>query len=365
MNKTISFVRLATIAIALTFIGQSCSLQFSQKQETGMFKTITGGRTWKQKSNFHFANGSASRVQDMDVTRIVIDSRNAQRVFLGTTLQGLFASENGGEEWLQLVPGQSILDIALDPTARCTLFYATVTTLLRTTNCADSWDVLFRETRDGVLIRSIAIDYSSPSTVYLATTAGDLFKSFDGGLTWRTQYRNSGYSFVKILIDRYDPAVLYLAAADGRILHSTDRGDHWDEITGGLANFSDAHSYRALESTVARDALFFASELGLFKTADAGKTWQRIPLLTPENAVPILLAGANSNDFSEYFYGTRNTFYRTSDSGEHWIALPMPSGSVPATVAIDPTNASIQYLGFRVDRRRLEPYWYYGPELTY
>ncbi|MBI4599388.1 hypothetical protein HY732_00525 [Candidatus Uhrbacteria bacterium] len=360
-----SFLRVITIAVALLFVGQACSLQFSSKKETGLYKTITAGRSWKQKSSMRLADGRISRVEDIDVTKIVVDQRNPLRVFLGTTLHGLFASEDGGEEWVQLIAGQSILDIALDPTARCTLFFTTTTALLRTTNCAESWDILFRETRDGALLRSVAVDYSSPTTVYLASASGDLFKSFDGGLTWRTQYRNPAYPFAKIIIDRYDPNLLYLASAGGGIVRSVDRGEHWEDITGNLADFPDAHSFRTIESTTSRDALFYASDLGLYKTGDAGKTWQRIPLLTPAGSVPILIAGSNGNDSSEYFYGTRNTFYRTNDDGAHWVALPLPSGSVPAYLAIDPTNASIQYLGFRIDRRRLEPYWYYGPEQFY
>jgi photosystem II stability/assembly factor-like uncharacterized protein len=356
---------MTAIALALLFLGQACTLQFAAKKETGLFKTITGGRAWRQMANLRLADGRVSRVEDIDTTKIVVDSRNPRRVFLGTTPDGLFASEDGGEEWIQLISGQSVMDIALDPTARCTLFFSTPIALLRTTNCAESWDVLYWESRDGVILRSVVVDYSSPSTVYLATNAGDVFKSFDGGLTWRTLYRNQAYPFAKILIDRFDPNVLYLGSASGAVLRSTDQGEHWENITGNLAQFSDAGSFRALESTTSRDSLFFASDLGLFATSDAGKTWKKIPMLTPENSVPILVAGANVNDASEFFYGTRNTFYRTRDEGAHWVALPLPSESVPAYLAVDPTNASIHYIGFRIDRRRLEPYWYYGPEKLY
>lgn len=351
--------------MSLLFLGQSCSLQFSQTEQTGLFKTVTGGRTWQQKSFLKLLNGETTRIQDIDATKIVVDHRSPQRVFLGTAKDGLFASENGAEEWVQLLTGQYVIDIAPDQSARCTLFAATPKTLLRTTNCSDSWDLVFRETRDNVIIRSIAVDYSESETVYMATSAGDIYKSFDGGLTWKIQYRNADLSFTQILIDRFDPTLIYIATVNGTILKSLDRGLTWEDITGNLKDFPDARSYRHIASISTRGSIFYVSDKGIFKTFDEGKTWQRVPFLTPESSAPIFVAGINERDSQEVFYGTRNTYYHTVDNGVHWFALPMPSGTVPSYLAVDPTNGAIQYLGFRKDRRRLEPYWYYGPEQYY
>lgn len=361
----IRYFRLFTILLAFLFIGQACTLQFSQNEDAGFYKTVTAGKSWRQKETLRLRDGKTTTLSDIDVTRIVVDARRPQRVFMGTARAGLFASENAGEEWLQLIAGQIISDISLDPTSRCTLYFTTPSTVMRTINCAESWEMMFRETRDNAILRSIALDYSNPALVYVATAAGDLFESADGGVTWRTAYRDPTRSFSKVVIDPFQPAVLYLADANGKILRSPDRGGTWEEITGALDKFSDNRSYRSFEALEYPGMLFLASQSGLFFTATSGKEWIRIPLLTPEGSAPIILAGANNRNDQEFFYVTRNTFYQTVDRGDHWFSRSLPSGTIPAALAVDPTNAAVQYIGFRKDRRNLEPYWYYGPEPFY
>lgn len=359
------YYRIACAAIALLFIGQSCALQFSESEDTGLFKTVIAGRTWRHKEALRLRNGSVARLSEVDITRIVVDARSPQRIFMGTARGGLFASENAGEEWLQLIAGQVIADIALDPTSRCHLYFATPSTVYRTVNCADSWEMIFRETRGDALIRSVVLDYSNPALVYIATTAGDVFASSDGGLTWRPAYREPGRDIVKLSMDPFQPAVLYLVDAGGNISRSPDRGITWEDITANLTEFSDAGDYRYFETLSSPGSLFFASSRALFLSTNSGSEWSRIPLLTPEGSAPILLAGANNRNDRESFYITRNTYYHTVDRGAHWFALPLPSGTIPAALAVDPTNAAVQYLGFRKDRRNVEPYWYYGPEPYY
>lgn len=360
-----SFIRILATGIALLFIGQACTLQFSQSEDTGLFKTVTAGRSWRQKEVLLLRDGSTTTLSEVDVTRIMVDQRRPQRIFMGTARGGLFASENAGEQWLQLIAGYVVSDIALDPTARCHLIFATPSTVMRTVNCADSWEMIYHETRADAVIRSIALDYSNPSLVYITTTAGDLFASNDGGLTWRSLYRESGRQIVKILIDPFQPSILYMVDAAGRISRSPDRGVTWEDIMNNLVEFSDARNYRVLDALADPGAFFYASDRGLFMTKNGGAEWSRIPLLTPEGSAPIMLAGANARNSQEFFYVTRNTYYHTVDRGAHWFALPLPSGTIPAALAIDPTNAAVQYLGFRKDRRSLEPYWYYGPEPFY
>lgn len=357
--------RIGASVLALLFIGQACTLQFSESEDTGLFKTVTVGETWRQKEILRLRDGRTTTLSDVDVTRIVVDPRRPMRIFMGTARGGLFASENAGEEWLQLIAGQVVSDIALDPTSRCNLYFSTPSTVMHTANCADSWEMLFRETRGEAAIRSIALDYSNPLLVYVATTAGDLFASSDGGLTWRTLYRETGRAFSKILIDPFQPSVLYLVDGNGGVLRSADMGINWEARTGNLSEFSDAKGFRYFEALDVPGAFFYASQSGLFLTENAGKEWSRIPLLTPEASAPILLAGANARNTQEFFYVTRNTFYHTVTRGGSWFALSLPSGTIPAALAVDPTNAAVQYLGFHKDRRRLEPYWYYGPEPFY
>jgi len=131
-----------------------------------------------------------------------------------------------------------------------------------------------------------------PNTYYFGAVAGGIFKSTDGGLSWTPTFDNQSVSAIgAIAVADSDPNILYAGSGEaclrGNISYgdgvykSTDAGLTWKNV--GL---KDTRHIGALiidprnPEIVLVAALGHAwgpnSERGVFRTADGGKTWQKV-----------------------------------------------------------------------------------------
>jgi photosystem II stability/assembly factor-like uncharacterized protein len=130
------------------------------------------------------------------------------------------------------------------------------------------------ESMDVVHVATIAIDPLTPSTVYAGTTQG-VFRSIDGGATWNPA--NAGlpiFVALALAIDPIMPSTIYAGGAEAyllRLFKSTDGGDTWDSADTGLP--SDQAIRGLVIDTFTRSTIYAATRAGVFKSTDAGSTW--------------------------------------------------------------------------------------------
>lgn len=83
---------------------------------------------------------------------------------------------------------------------------------------------------DGGLVRVLAVDPRTPTTLYAATSGG-VFKSLDGGTRWTAANRGLGFRpVVALAVDPVTPATLYAATEEffgGGVFKSADGGATW------------------------------------------------------------------------------------------------------------------------------------------
>src|SRR6476661_4607900 len=75
----------------------------------------------------------------------------------------------------------------------------------------------------GGVVQSLTADPKHPGTVY-AVTAGALFKTADGGISWKTVYVGAVRS--NLAIDPVHPETLYVAVYGQILIKSVDGGAH-------------------------------------------------------------------------------------------------------------------------------------------
>jgi photosystem II stability/assembly factor-like uncharacterized protein len=123
----------------------------------------------------------------------------------------------------------------------------------------------------------------------LRATSEGLFQSLDGGKSWQAMMlpaNIAGKAVSQVAIHKDRPDTIYIAGEQIGIWRSRDAGKTWDKVTRGLPN--DSVTALALHSNgYPRDdskSLFaWIAGVGIFESHDEGDNWKRPPDQGPPN----------------------------------------------------------------------------------
>lgn len=228
----------------------------------------------------------------------------------------------GEFRWREIGPcnmGGRINDVAVVE-SRPQIFYIGVATggVWKTVNNGTTWTPLFDQ-QGTASIGDIDVCQSNPDLVWVGTgeanarnsvTHGDgVYKSTDGGKTWKNMGLRDTRFIGRVVIHPRDPNTVYVAALGNIYVPSRDRGlyktvdggatwtcvKYLDENTGFIdvaLDPSDPDVILAAAYEVRRDAFSssatpsrYGPAAGIYKSDDAGRTWRRIAEGLPKNGL--------------------------------------------------------------------------------
>ncbi len=192
---------------------------------------------------------------------------------------------------------------------------------------------------------------SQPRTFYMGVASGGLFRTTDGGASWVpiTDGKVPLGSTGCVAVADSDPQVIYLGTGSddvrsnvstGRGMYkSTDGGLSWKFI--GLYNAGQIGGVRIHPTNpnivwvaAQGDAFKSNSERGVFKTTDGGATWKKVLFLSDQlGAMDVELQPGNPNVVYAWMSrlerkpwtiisGSREGgFYKSTDGGEHFTKI--------------------------------------------
>ncbi len=202
----------------------------------------------------------------------------------------------------------------------------------------------------GGRVDDLAVVESDPGTIYAGFASGGIWKTTNAGTTWEPVFDNEAVSTIGALaVAPSDPSIVWAGTGevnsrqssswgDG-IYKSADAGRTWKNM--GLA---ETHTIGAISVHPANpDVVYVAApgrlwgpnkERGVYKTADGGKTWKHVLFVNEDTGVVDLAMDPQSPDtlyaaayqrrravFGFNGSGPGSAIYKTVDGGETWAKL--------------------------------------------
>jgi photosystem II stability/assembly factor-like uncharacterized protein len=202
---------------------------------------------------------------------------------------------------------------------------------------------------DGGDARSLAFDPKNPDRIYLGTSAGRLFVSLDSGASWsRFAHLGEGDDYVldHIAINPADPNVMYVAAwsvenSSGDLFRTLDGGKTWRPLEG-----VHGKSVRALEIAPSDPKVIVIGALdGVFRSQDGGESWERMSPAGHSDLKNFESVAIDPLDPAKVYAGTWHLPWRTTDGGKTWVHMNkgLIDDSDVFSIIVDPKNPLTVY----------------------
>jgi photosystem II stability/assembly factor-like uncharacterized protein len=275
-------------------------------------RSSDNGKTWERSEGLGLPEDSELTLEKV----WHLEPGHDDTLWLGAAPGALFRSADGGSSW------ESVDGILQHPTR-------------------ERW----QPGAGGMCTHSIQLDPNDPKTMYVGISAAGVFRSEDGGESWTPANKGTAADFMpddpfpevgqcvhKLLAHPAQPERLWQQNHCG-VYRSDDRGESWERLEGnGLpSGFGFPLALHPRDPDVAfvvpedgaENRVTSNGRLGVYKTADGGKSWELSSNGLPEQAwVAVLREGMAYDRIDPFglYLGTQSgSIFVSPNEGGEWI----------------------------------------------
>ncbi len=251
------------ICATLFLVTCSCSL-IAQEATTAKARRQAWAQHQRMAAESPFGKlrwrAAGPKFQGGRIEAIAFPPRQLNTIYLGVGSGGVFKTTDRGRTWEAIFEDQSttaIGSLAVAPTEPKTIWVGTGEThpsgmsfpgtgIFKSTDGGTTWRNM--GLHDSHHIARVIVDPKDPNTVYAGVMGHHhsrnnergVFKTTNGGATWRrVLFVNDSTGVVDLVLDPHDRSTLYAAAWNRRgpgsgIHKTTDAGKTWKKLSGGL-----------------------------------------------------------------------------------------------------------------------------------
>ncbi|MEW6758968.1 MAG: glycosyl hydrolase, partial [Acidobacteriota bacterium] len=224
-------------------------------------------------------------------------------------------------------------------------------------------------------IGDFAVDPDRPGRAFVAVASGGVWLTENGGTTWTPVFDAEGsYSIGCVALDPKNPFVVWVGTGENNsqrsvgygdgIYRSEDGGRSWKNV--GLK--SSEHIAKILVDPRDSDTVYAAAQgplwtrggdRGLYKTTDAGKTWRRVLKISDDTGVTDVVLDPRDPDVllaasyhrRRHVWGLVNggpeaAIHKSTDGGETWrkVSQGLPKLDLGRVgLAVSPADPDVVY----------------------
>lgn len=195
-------------------------------------------------------------------------------------------------------------------------------------------------------------DDNTHNSWYAGAATGGIWKTTDGGQTWRCltdEFPNlsantlamskSNHNIIYVGTGESFPGGTYLQGSG--IFKSTDKGENWEQLTSTTNDENFEYVNRLVINPKNPDIIVVATESGIMKSSNGGSAWTKV--YTSETGIEDLKE--DPNNFNN-LYAAENSVgvLKTINAGDNWnVSSSGITGGDRFEIAVSPVNTSIIY----------------------
>ena len=331
----------------------------------GVYKTIDGGKSWK----------NMGLKESRQIGKIVIDPRDTDIVFVAAEGsawgpggdRGLYKTNSGGKTWklvLEISKHTGVNEVVFDP-RNPDIMYATSeqrrrhtftkigggpeSAVYKSVDGGETWEKIMKglpKVHIGGMC--LAISPANPEYIYLSMEAaeekGGIFRSTNRGATWKKMSdRNaSGQYFNEIFCDPKDENKVYIMDVVSAVTY--DGGKTWKRLGLDGRHVDDHAMWINPENT---DNFLIGGDGGVYETFDGGKTYdfkENLPVtqfyrVFADNSEPFYYVYGGTQD-NNSMGGPSQTLSSDGIVNSDWF---ITNGGDGFWSAVDPTDPNTVY----------------------
>ena len=189
-----------------------------------------------------------------------------------------------------------------------------------------------------------------PNVFYFGATGGGVWKTTDAGNSWENI--SDGYfggSIGSVAVSAYDPNVIYAGGGEVTVRGNVSSGyGMWKSLDAGKtwesAGLPDSYHIVRIQIHPKNTNIVYAAVLGnlykstttrgIYRTTDGGKNWEKILYANQDAGAVELVMDANNprvlyastwqirrTPYSLESGGPGSAIWKTTDGGDHWVNL--------------------------------------------
>lgn len=243
-------------------------------------------------------------------------------VYAGTFRGGVFRSRDEGKTWHPVNAGLKRFEIKALLVSGEELYAGTGDGVYRLNAAGDRWSVVTTGL-DDILVHALA--RSADGTLFAGTSGKGILRFKRNASGWVRMHHglkdHEGMieNFIRVLVIDQDQSI-FAGTFDGGVFRSSDGGTTWRPISRALPN----DSIRGIVLT--EQGVVVATGRGIFKTVDKGRQWMPVNKGLTNLSIQVLIGSIDGGLYA----GTSSGVFR-SDDGHSWVAVNqgLESGAPP------------------------------------
>lgn len=339
-------------------------LQSTSSNNVSILKSTNNGATFTVKDAV-----TPEQTLNAEILSMIIDKEQSNLLFIGTRADGIYKSEDSGDNWQKLTfPPIKVYGLVQDPISPNVLYASGAwqerAKLYRSDNRGNSWKEIYTEPANGPVITALAHNSSRSGSLIVGLSTGVLLRTEDSGQTW-INVPSAPDAVLQLAFDPWHSGWIY-ALTQTKLLQSKDMGATFSEITIKPRPAATDTVARAANQAVTNQlngriigvkfvvdpttsgVLYVGTEKsGVWKSADSGLTWDALNVLNSSKKYPIRAIAINPFNSQEVVYSGAQAVYKSTNGGADWSTYQLNTDNTIGSIIYDPVERGVLYLCFR------------------